>query len=77
VGVGRSIRSVIIQIKNMKKIAFFLSASDISEEFRTPALELVKLIVTAGYGFIYGGTDTGLMRESAELVESLHDISFF
>ncbi|MDP4011074.1 MAG: TIGR00730 family Rossman fold protein [Candidatus Roizmanbacteria bacterium] len=56
----------------MKKIAFFLSANDLVKKYTDPSLELVKLSVEAGYGFVYGGTNVGLMRQSAEVVESLH-----
>jgi len=73
VGVGqeRNIRSVIIRINIMKKIAFFLSANDLAKKYTDPSLELVKLSIEAGYGFVYGGTGTGLMSEASDLAKSL------
>jgi hypothetical protein len=56
----------------MKKIAFFLSANDIDQKYSAPSLELVRLSISSGFGFVYGGTNVGLMRQSAEVVESLH-----
>ena len=61
-----------LHLLRMKKIAFFLSANDLVKKYTDPSLELVKLSVEAGYGFVYGGTNVGLMRQSAEVVESLH-----
>src|SRR3989338_8890860 len=56
----------------MKKIAFFLSANDLSEIYSKPALELVRLSVESGYGFVYGGTSKGLMNQAADFVASLN-----
>ncbi|PIZ63790.1 TIGR00730 family Rossman fold protein [Candidatus Roizmanbacteria bacterium CG_4_10_14_0_2_um_filter_39_13] len=56
----------------MKNIAFFLSASELDEKYTRTSLELVKLSVEAGYGFVYGGTDTGLMKQAADEVEKLN-----
>lgn len=55
----------------MKNIAFFLSANDLVKKYTDPTLELVKLSVEAGYGFVYGGTGTGLMSEASDLATSL------
>ncbi|MDA1316648.1 MAG: TIGR00730 family Rossman fold protein [bacterium] len=55
----------------MKKVAFFLSANDLDKKYSVPALELVKLIVELKYGFVYGGTNKGLMSEASDLVKSL------
>ena len=55
----------------MKKVAFFMSANDLEKKYTDPSLELVKLTVEAGYGFVYGGTNTGLMNDASELVNSI------
>lgn len=55
----------------MKHIAFFLSARDIDKKYTKPALELVQLCVQNGYGFVYGGSDVGLMKQAADEVHRL------
>ncbi len=73
VGAGqvKNTKNAIIRTKIMKKIAFFLSANDLAKKYTDPSLELVKFSVDAGYGFVYGGTGTGLMSEASDLATSL------
>lgn len=52
----------------MKKIAVFLSAYDIPERYRAPALEFAGLMARAGYCLVYGGTNRGLMDDVCSAV---------
>jgi hypothetical protein len=56
----------------MKHICFYLSAQEVETRYEEPALELVRLVVSAGHGFVYGGTNTGLMKKAADEVEKLN-----
>ncbi|CAN5133293.1 TIGR00730 family Rossman fold protein [soil metagenome] len=70
---GRNGKSVIIQIfLKMKNIAFFLSARDIDKKYSEPALELVRQCIQHGYGFVYGGSETGLMKSAAHEAHKLN-----
>lgn len=55
----------------MKNIAFFLSAQNIDKKYSEPALALIKLCVEQGYGFVYGGSEYGLMKTASRLVKKL------
>jgi uncharacterized protein (TIGR00730 family) len=50
-----------------KNICVFLSANDVSPDYETPALELVSLIARNKDGFVYGGSERGLMKKAADL----------
>jgi len=56
----------------MKHIAFFLSAQEIDAKYSKPALELIRLSVKSGYGFLYGGSQRGLMKQAAREVKKLN-----
>lgn len=43
----------------------------IDKKYSQPALELVRLTSQSGYGFVYGGSQRGLMRQAAEEVKKL------
>ena len=53
----------------MKNVAVFLSASDLEEKYTKPAAELGKLLAENKYGFVYGGSDKGLMKVMASSVQ--------
>lgn len=53
----------------MKNVCVFLSASDLEEKYSNPARELGELIAKAGIGFVYGGSDKGLMKVMADAVQ--------
>jgi hypothetical protein len=50
----------------MKHIAFFLSAQNLNETYTKPALELVNLLISEKYGFVYGASDMGLMKLASD-----------
>lgn len=50
-------------------IAFFMSAREIDPKYKAPSLELVRLTVEHGWGFVYGGSETGLMKEAAAVAK--------
>ncbi len=52
-----------------KQIAIFCSAENLPEEYTRPAKEFAKLIVKYGYGLVWGGSDSGLMRIVARKVK--------
>ena len=54
----------------MKHIAFFLSAQEIDAKYSKPALELIRLSVKSGYGFLYGGSQRGFMKRAAKTQSS-------
>lgn len=45
------------------KICVFCSANDLPEKYTEPAKKLARLIAEHGHTFIWGGSDSGLMRE--------------
>jgi uncharacterized protein (TIGR00730 family) len=53
----------------MKNVCVFLSASDLDEKYNKPAKELGRLLAENGYGFVYGGSDKGLMKVMASAVQ--------
>lgn len=53
----------------MKRIGVFLSARDLDDIYINDAVEFAHLMVSKGYGLVYGGSDRGLMRVVAEAVE--------
>lgn len=55
---------------NMRYIAVFCSANDLDEKYTTPAREFARLLAENGYGLVWGGSDTGLMKEIAEEVRA-------
>jgi len=56
----------------MKNIGFFLSAQNVDKKYSGPALALVTLCVKQGYGFVYGGSEVGLMKQAAREVKKLN-----
>lgn len=55
----------------MKKyIAVFCSAENLPEEYTRPAKEFATLIAKHGYGLVWGGSDSGLMRIVAREVKT-------
>ncbi len=55
----------------MKHIVFFMSAADVAEKYMIPSLELIHASVSEGYGFIFGGSQTGMMKRASDTVQSL------
>lgn len=53
----------------MKSIAVFCSANDIDHKYVAPAVELARLMVKGGHDVVWGGSDTGLMKQIADAVE--------
>ena len=53
----------------MKYIAVFCSAVDLDDKYTIPAKDLAKLIAESGYGLVWGGSDTGLMKVIADGVQ--------
>lgn len=53
----------------MKYIAVFCSARDVAEVYTQPARELAGLIAAHGYGLVWGGSDTGIMKIVADEME--------
>lgn len=53
----------------MKYICIFCSANDLADKYTTPAKQLARLLVKNGYGLVWGGSDTGLMKEIASTVQ--------
>lgn len=53
----------------MKNILIFCSANDIAEKYTIPAIQLGKLIPQNNYGFVWGGSNVGLMKIMADTVQ--------
>ncbi len=53
----------------MKNIAVFCSANDLPEKYTNPAVEFAELIAKNGYGLVWGGSNTGLMKLIASAVQ--------
>ncbi len=53
----------------MKNILVFCSANDLEEKYTKSAEEFAKLIPKNGYGLIWGGSDTGIMKLMASTVQ--------
>jgi uncharacterized protein (TIGR00730 family) len=54
----------------MKNICVFLAANDLNDKYIKPTQELGKLLAQNGYGFVYGGSDKGLMKVMADAVQT-------
>ena len=54
----------------MKNVAVFLSASDLEEKYTKPAEQLGRLLAENNIGFVYGGSDKGLMKVMASSVQN-------
>lgn len=50
-------------------IGVFLSAQNLPEKYTKPAVEFGKLLVENGYRFVYGGSEVGLMKVVADIVD--------
>lgn len=50
-------------------VGVFLSAADLSPKYTKPAVEFGKLLVENGYRFVYGGSERGLMKIVADIVD--------
>ena len=50
-------------MKGIKAVTVFCSASDVDEKYLNPAVEVAGLIGKEGWTFVWGGSDTGMMRE--------------
>ena len=55
----------------MKNVCVFLSASDVDKKYVSAAKELGKLLAQKKYGFVYGGSDKGLMKIMASAVQEV------
>ncbi|MDP3954765.1 MAG: TIGR00730 family Rossman fold protein [bacterium] len=53
----------------MKNILVFCSANDLEEKYVISAREFAELIPKNGYGLIWGGSDTGIMKLMASTVQ--------
>ena len=53
----------------MKNVCVFLSASDLDEKYTKPAAELGRLLAENNWGYVYGGSDKGLMKVVADAVQ--------
>lgn len=53
----------------MKNVCVFLSAADLSEKYTDPAKEFGRLLAEAGYTYLYGGSERGLMKVVADSVD--------
>lgn len=53
----------------MNYLAVFCSANDIDEKYIGPAKEFATLLAQNGYGLVWGGSDTGLMKVIASTVQ--------
>ncbi len=50
-------------------ICVFCSASDVAPTYSGPAVELATLIARGRHGFVWGGSDEGLMKIMADAVQ--------
>lgn len=53
----------------MKNVCVFLSASDLEKKYSSPAKKLGELLAQNDMGFVYGGSDKGLMKVMADAVQ--------
>ncbi len=53
----------------MKYICIYCSAQDIEERYKSQAKEFCALLAKHGYGLVWGGSDTGLMKVVADTVQ--------
>lgn len=52
----------------MKQVAVFLSASELAEKYQKDARETGALLAQNNYGYVFGGSDVGLMKVMADSV---------
>jgi uncharacterized protein (TIGR00730 family) len=50
-------------------VGVFLSAADLSPKYTKPAVKFGALLVQNGYRFVYGGSERGLMKVVADIVD--------
>lgn len=50
-------------------VGVFLSAASLPPKYTKPAVEFGKLLVENGYRFVYGGSERGLMKVVADIVD--------
>lgn len=55
-------------MREMKNVCVFLSAQELDPKYTDPSLELVRRLVEHNYGFVYGGSERGLMKHAADEV---------
>lgn len=53
----------------MKYITVFCSARDVALHYIVAAREFARLLAVGGYGLVWGGSDTGIMKIVADEVE--------
>ena len=53
----------------MKNVCVFLSARDVADKYVESAQELGKLLAQNEYGFVFGGSDEGLMKVMSSSVQ--------
>jgi len=53
----------------MKNVCVFLSASDVDKKYIDATKELAKLLAQKKYGFVYGGSNRGLMKIMSSAVQ--------
>lgn len=53
----------------MKYICVFCSSRGVDAKYTVPAVEFARLFTKAGYGFVWGGSDIGIMKLIAAVVE--------
>lgn len=54
----------------MKQVTIFCSANHVAEEYIHVAKRLGGLLVNEGFGIVWGGSNTGLMKDLADSVSS-------
>lgn len=52
------------------KICVFCSAQNIDEKYSKPALDAVEIFTQAGHDLVWGGSDTGLMKQVADTAQN-------
>lgn len=53
----------------MKNVLVFCSANEVEEKYTKPCEEFGKLLAEAGFNFVWGGSDTGLMKVMASTAQ--------
>lgn len=53
----------------MKYVGVFCSASDVADKYKEAAVEFARLLVSSGFGLVWGGSDKGIMKIVADEVE--------
>ena len=54
---------------NHHSVTIFCSANDVDDRYIKPAEKLAKLIVQSNMNFIWGGSDTGLMKRTSDVAK--------